>query len=282
MFPMEVLQGIAQHRLSGISGTPTAFRVLCDLDSGEGLDLASVRYAMSGGQFLDIRLVGLIGSLFPRARVVNMYGCSENSPRISYHHLEGRSGMDDKGYFAVGRPVQGTSLRVVSETGDDAAPREVGEVLISGESLMRCYWKDPEATGARIRDGWFHTQDLGYLDAQGLLHLTGRKSAIINVGNEKVSPEEVEKVLLELPEVREVVVYGASDPLLGESVQAQVVLEPGHRIQLPDLQRHCRKRVSGYKVPRRIQIVETLQKTHYGKVDRKALRGEDGEPDETH
>ncbi len=271
MFPIEILQGIAQHRLTGVSATPTAFRLLAQVDPDAPVDLTSVRYVMTGGQFLDLRLVRTLGELFPKADVVNMYGCSENSPRISYLVVDGQHGLDDAGYYAVGRAVDGTRIEILDGEGRPVAPGTTGEVVISGTSLMRGYWRDPESTAERLVDGRFHTRDLGYLDAEGLLHLTGRATSIINIGNEKVSPEEVEKVLAGVEGVREAAVYGAPDPMLGESVHALVVLEPGARVQVTDLQRHCRRVVSGYKVPRRIDIVATLPRTLYGKIDRTRL-----------
>jgi len=136
---------------------------------------------------------------------------------------------------------------------------------------MRGYWKDPAATSERLKDGWFHTRDLGFVDGDGLLHLTGRQNTLINIGNEKVAPEEVEKVLLQIPGVEDAAVYGASDPLLGESVRAQVVLAPEARIEVADLQRHCRKKLSSYKLPRRILVTNGIPRTLYGKIDRKKL-----------
>lgn len=272
MFPQELMRAISQHRATGISGTPTAFRILSELDTEPDLDLSSVRYVMTGGQFLDARLVARIRGSFPRARVVNMYGASENSPRIAFQYVEGGDGMDPRGYFAVGHAVEGTRIRVVTDGNADAARGEVGEVIVAGTSRMRGYWRDPDATSERLVDGWFHTRDLGYLDEGGRLHLTGRRSTIINIGNEKVSPEEVEKVLLELPGISDAAVFGVADPMLGESVHALIVLPEDSGLQLADVQRHCRERVSGYKVPRRIHVVAEIPRTLYGKIDRSGLR----------
>jgi acyl-CoA synthetase (AMP-forming)/AMP-acid ligase II len=271
-FPLDILRAISEYRLTGISGTPTAIRILCDAGSRTKLNMTSVRFVMCGGQFLDHHLVQRIKSLFPRAEVVNMYGCTENSPRISYHYVNGMVGMDKQGCFAVGRPVMGTKIRIETEDRKAAQQGEIGEVLITGMSLTRGYWRDRPGTAARIRDGWFHTQDLGYLDTDGLLHLTGRLSNIINVGNEKVSPEEVEKVLLKIPAIQDAAVYGMPDPLLGEIVEAKIVLLAGSAVVIGDLQRHCREKLSPYKVPKRIFIVEKIPRTLYGKVDRRLIR----------
>lgn len=271
MFPMDVLHAIATYSLTGFSATPTACRILCNLALDTDARYDSVRFVMCGGQFLDVGLVRLIESVFPRARVVNMYGCTENSPRIAYQYVDEPGSADEHGYFPVGRPVRGTDVRVMGE-GGLAAPGEIGEVVIRGTSLMRAYWRDEATTAERLRDGWFHTRDLGYVDAMGRLHLTGRQSTIINVGNEKVSPEEVEKVLLEFPGVVDAAVYGRPDRLLGEAVEAQLVLDDSARTLLSDIQRHCRDRISGYKVPRRFVTVNAIPRTLYGKIDRARLR----------
>jgi acyl-CoA synthetase (AMP-forming)/AMP-acid ligase II len=271
-FPLDVLRAVSECRLTGISATPTAVRMLCDVGIGTDLDLTSVRFVMCGGQGLDQPLVQRINSVFRHAEVVNMYGCTENSPRISYLYIHGTDGMDKQGYYSVGRPVLGTRIRIENEEGGPAGPREIGEVLITGTSLMRGYWKDRAETEARVRDGWFHTRDIGYLDDNGMLHLTGRQSNIINIGNEKVSPEEVERVLLEVPGVHDAVVYGAPDPLLGETVEAQLVFVADSALTVEVIQRHCRKQLSSYKVPRRIRIVDGVPRTLYGKIDRRRLR----------
>ena len=206
MFPMDVLQSVSANKLTGISATPTALRILCNLALETDGKYESVRFIMCGGQPLDVGLVRLIESIFPNARVVNMYGCTENSPRITYHYTEGTQGTDDYGYFPVGCSVRGTELKVIAND-TEALPGQIGEVAISGTSLMRTYWRDREATRERLQGNWFHTRDLGYRDSHGRLHITGRQSTIINVGNEKVSPEEVEKVLLEFPGVKDGAVY---------------------------------------------------------------------------
>ncbi|MFQ5719335.1 MAG: AMP-binding protein [Acidobacteriota bacterium] len=271
MFPAEVLASLGEGSLTGLSATPTALRILSQVDVDPGLDLGSVRYVMSGGQPLHIRLVDQLDELFPHGSVVNMYGCTENSPRISYHHAGQREGMDDSGFFAVGCPVAGTTVRIESAPGVEAAPGETGEVVIAGTSLMRGYWRDEAATAERLVDGVFRTRDLGHLDDAGRLHLVGRESNIINIGNEKVSPEEVEKVLLTTPGVAKAAVYGVPDALLGESVSALVVADDGASIDATAVQRHCRGRISGYKIPRRIHFVESLPETMYGKIDRMQL-----------
>lgn len=272
-FPMAILQGVATARLTGIAANPTSFRMLLGLDVPADWDLSSVRYVMSGGQFLDARLVARLCERFPRTRVVNMYGATENGPRISYHWVEDRGADDPARFYPVGRAVDGTRIEIRDdEDRPVAGPEQVGEVVVAGTSLMRGYWRDPETTAQRIRDGWLHTGDLGFLDPRGELVLTGRSSNIINTGNEKVSPEEVERALLEVPGIAEAGVYGRPDPVTGESVCAKIVVEAGAQVDLWDVQRHCRLVLSAYKVPREVTIVDALPRTLYGKMDRRKLK----------
>jgi acyl-CoA synthetase (AMP-forming)/AMP-acid ligase II len=270
--PMVVPQACSIHRLTGLAANPTSLRIVLGLDIPPEWDLRSVRYVMSGGQFLDRRLVRRLGERFPNTRIVNMYGASENSPRISYHWVEDRGSDDPARFYPVGIPVRDTRVEIRSDDDRPLAAREVGEVVVSGTSMMRGYWRDPEATAAKLRNGWLHTGDLGFLDEAGSLVLTGRASNVINVGNEKVSPEDVERVLLEVRGVAEAGVYGVPDPVTGESVRAQVVVEPGAAVDPETMLQHCRLMVSGYKVPREVRVVDALPRTLYGKLDRAKLK----------
>ncbi|MBT6086194.1 MAG: acyl--CoA ligase [Rhodospirillaceae bacterium] len=270
-FPGEILRDIHHHGLTGISATPTALRLFCNTNTNDALDFSSVRFVMVGGQFLDIELVERIEQSFPSADVVNMYGISENCPRVSYHYVKSRQGLDEMGYFAVGTPVNGTKVRVLDDDGQHVAPGNVGEIVVGGDSLMRGYWNDEDETTARLHDGWFHTRDLGYVDDDGLLHIAGRNNNVINVGNDKVIPEEVEKILLESEEIEDAAVFGQPDKLTGEAVCAMVVSAAPGDGHLAMVQRQCRGKLSGYKVPRHVTGVDAVPRTLYGKIDRKAL-----------
>jgi long-chain acyl-CoA synthetase len=271
-FPMVVPQACSVHGLTGLAANPTSFRIILGLDIPADWNLRSVRYIMSGGQFLDGRLVMRLCERFPNTRIVNMYGASENSPRISYHWVEDQGSDDPARFYPVGIPVQGTRMEIRSDDDGPVPVHEVGEVVVGGTSLMRGYWRDAEATTAKLRNGWLHTGDLGYLDEGNRLVLTGRASNVINVGNEKVSPEDIERVLLEVKGVAEAGVFGVADPVTGESVRAKVVVEAGAAVEPETMLQHCRLMVSGYKVPREIRIVDALPRTLYGKLDRTKLK----------
>ena len=276
VMPMDIIRSIEEYRHTGLAAPTTAFRILADLNIDVAPDLTSVRYAMTVGQPLDPSTADTIATQFPNAEIVNAYGCTENSPRISCGRVGDRRDTGKYGWFSVGLALEGTAIRIIDEAGEDLPVNEVGRVIISGPSLMRAYWRDKERTAEALIDGWFHTPDLGYLDDDGRLHLIGRLNSIINTGNEKVSPEEVEKVLCDAAGVAEAGVYGVPDPILGEAVQAQVVLEPNASLEVRDLKTHCRKFISAFKVPRHIDVVSALPLTFYGKLDRGRLSRSEG------
>lgn len=258
MFPTEILNAISNYNLTGISGTPASFKILL---SGKKLSpYNSVRYSMTGGQPLTKKNCERINLIFPKSKIINMYGCTENSPRISYFYVENTyKEYDENYYFPVGEIVSGSKVKIST----------VGEILISGKSLAIGYWRDDKTTSERFIDGWFHTKDLGYIDKSGYLFISGRMDAMINVGNEKVSPESVEKFINQIEGVEESIVYGVQNIFLGEVVHADVVRIEGYNLKVKNILESCRKSLSSYKIPRLIRFVDNIPKTQYGKIDRK-------------
>jgi fatty-acyl-CoA synthase len=147
-----------------------------------------------------------------------------------------------------------------------------GEILVRSAYLMDGYFEDPAATGAALRDGWFHTGDLGDLDDEGYLQVVGRIKEVIRTGGESVAPAEVEAILAGHPSVAEVAVVGIPDLQWGEIVCAVVVPAAGATPTLPDLQKHCEGQIAGFKKPRRLELAESLPRTPAtGQVQRTLL-----------
>ena len=173
---------------------------------------------------------------------------------------------------SVGGPADDVELRVVSTAGAVVATGEVGEVLIRGDALMSRYWRNPEATREAIdADGWFATEDLGYLDSDGCLFLVDRKKDVILRGGYTVYPREVEDVLHEHPAVHEVAVVGVPDETLGEEVVALVVPKPDADCDPEAIKEFVRERVAGYKYPRLVLVVRALPKGPSGKILKRAI-----------
>ncbi|WP_078392876.1 class I adenylate-forming enzyme family protein [Shouchella patagoniensis] len=158
------------------------------------------------------------------------------------------------------------------EDGKEVAQGMVGEVTCKGPLVMNGYWNNEEATAEAIRDGWFYTGDMGWVDEQGYLHLIDRKKDIIISGGMNIYPREVEEVLNEHPDVKETCVFGVPDDKWGESVYAHVVLKQGHTAQTADLLHHCKQNLASYKKPSFLQFVSELPKNSYGKILRRELR----------
>ena len=274
-YPILILEAISQFGIRGVSANPTSFKILLGTQTSSSVDLSSLRYAQSGGQFLSPELVEAIRMRFSNSRVVNQYGCTENSPRICYHWVQDGEQPLPGCSLPVGTAVRGTEILLADEGGRAVPLGETGQILVQGTSLMSGYWKMPEQTASRFVDGWFATGDLGRLDPAGNLIVVGRLTDVINIGNEKVTPGEVEAFMQQLASVDEAAVYGVADPLFGEAVEAIVVLRPNtaadEETVTREIRAHLRGLVSPFKIPRQVHFRDNLPRTLYGKLDRKRL-----------
>lgn len=167
-----------------------------------------------------------------------------------------------------GKPLMFSAIRIADEAGRTLPPGEIGEVMVSGPTVMQGYFGDSQATAEALVDGELQTGDVGYLDEEGDLWLVQRRSDIIVSGGENVYPAEVERVLREHSAVRDACVVGVPDAEWGQQVVAMVAQEPDRQLDIEALRLHCRQRLAGYKLPRRIEVVEALPMTASGKVAR--------------
>ncbi|MFN8531446.1 MAG: o-succinylbenzoate--CoA ligase, partial [Anaerolineae bacterium] len=166
---------------------------------------------------------------------------------------------------SVGKPLRGTTVRILDEQGHDQPPGEYGEIVVSGPTVMKGYLGLPKAGGI------FHTGDIGYLDAEGDLWVVQRRTDLIVTGGENVYPAEVESVLRQQPSVEEVCVVGIPNAEWGQQVAAAIAIKPGHSLTTDELTAFAREHLAGYKVPRRVLFVSALPMTASGKIERKAV-----------
>ncbi len=266
VFPHLVAEALQRERATGFSGVPSTFALLLERGCLEHRDLSSLRYLTQAGGAMAPALTRRVRDAFPGARLFVMYGQTEASARLTClapEQLDARPG-------SVGKPIAGVQIRVRREDGEDAAPGEQGEVWARGDNVMTGYWNAPEATAATVVDGWLRTGDLGHMDADGFLWLSGRRADMIKTGAHRVHPQDVEEVIAELPGVRDVAVSGIDDPVLGQVVAAFLVGGVGAPDEMA-VKAHCRRRLAGYKIPRQVAYVAELPKTASGKVRRAAL-----------
>ncbi len=173
---------------------------------------------------------------------------------------------------SVGKPLMFTTVRIVKENGEPAAPGEYGEIVVSGPTVMQGYDNNPEATAGTLQGGKLHTGDIGYLDEGGDLWVVQRRSDLIVSGGENVYPAEVEQAIRQHPVVEDVCVVGLDDAEWGQSVAAAVVVREFEQVSEGELLAFARERLAGYKLPRRILFVESLPQTASGKVSRAAVK----------
>jgi acyl-CoA synthetase (AMP-forming)/AMP-acid ligase II len=220
-------------------------------------DTSSLRELDTGTSAVPLDLVRALKDAFPGTTTRIYYGSTEcgSAAALSDADVLRKPG-------SVGPPSPGVDLRISGS----------GEICVRSAYLMDGYFEDPAATAAALRDGWFHTGDLGELDDEGFLRVVGRIKEVIRTGGESVAPAEIEAALATHPSVAEVAVVGVPDPQWGEIVCAVVVPAPGARPTLPDLQKHCEGRIAGFKKPRRLELADALPRTPAtGQVQRTLL-----------
>jgi long-chain acyl-CoA synthetase len=232
-----------------------------------------VQRASYGGAPAAPELVERIEKVFPHMRktLTTAYGLTETASVATAH------GGDD--YFShpgsVGRAAPTIEIRVVDDQGVDRPAGERGEIWIKGPTVMnRGYWLRPDANEASFSDGWFHTGDIGYLDADGFLYLVDRAKDMIIRGGENVYCVEIENVLFDHPDVVDAAVVGVPHKTLGEEVKAVVQLRDGATTSEEDLREFCRAHLANFKVPEYVEFRdEPLPRNPAGKVLKNLLRG---------
>jgi long-chain acyl-CoA synthetase len=271
--PDVAMEIIEREKVTAIGGVPTVMWRILESPNLSKYDLSSVKRASYGGAPAARELVERIEEVFPHMRktLTTAYGLTETASVATAH------GGDD--YFAhpgsVGRAAPTVELRIVDEAGADVPAGERGEIWIKGPTVMaHGYWRRPEANAASFTDGWFHTGDIGYLDADGFLYLVDRAKDMIIRGGENVYSVEVEHVLLDHPDVIDAAVVGVPHRTLGEEVKAVVQVRQGADVSEADIQDFCRQHLAEFKVPAYVEIrFEPLPRNPAGKVLKNLLRG---------
>jgi long-chain acyl-CoA synthetase len=254
-------------------GVPAMYRAVTQLKDAGQYGFHSIRLCVSGAAELPAPVVEAFERLIG-GRLVEGYGLSEASPLVAANPTW-PGGVRKPG--SIGIPLPSTDARIVDvETGTRDVPAgEPGELVVRGPQVMRGYWNAPDETAQAIRDGWLYTGDIARIDADGYFFIIDRKKDMIDVGGINVYPREIEEALLRHPLVREAAVAGVKHPVRGETIVAHVVLAPdaadapAARTQIRD---YLRAHLAPYKVPRRIDIVESIPKTLIGKPLRRVIR----------
>lgn len=263
----EVLTTIAHEECTVVLGVPTIFRMLLDSEAFGRTDLSRVRWFISGGAPLPPALV----EAYRNAGVVLRQGYGLTEVGVNCFTMTSEEAVRHPG--AIGRPMMFTEARLVDEKGREVEAGEVGELLLRGPHVSDGYWHNPEATRASYDDeGFFHTGDLACLDEAGLFHIAGRRTDMYISGGVNVYPPEVEAELLLHADIEDVAVIGVPEPRWGEAGVAFVLPRPGSALRREAVIDFLQGRLAKYKLPRRIEFVNELPRTPYGKVRKHELR----------
>jgi fatty-acyl-CoA synthase len=233
-------------------------------------DVSSLRWAIGGGEKTPEARIRAFSQYFTNARYIDAYGLTETCGGDTFME----PGLEIAKIGSTGRPVAHVEIEIRDEAGNRLAPGENGEICLRGPKVTPGYWKDPAKTAAAFFGDWFRSGDVGYLDGDGFLYLTDRKKDMIISGGENIASSEVERVIYELPQVREVAVIGMPDARWGERPVAVIVLADSATLELPALTEHCRKRLASFKVPKQLIIRDSLPRNPSGKILKRVLRAE--------
>lgn len=267
----QCLAAIEADRLNGAWLAPVMTTSILTCPDRERYDVSSLRWTIGGGEKTPEARIRAFSLYFTNARYIDAYGLTETVGGDTFM----APGREIEKIGSTGRSVAHVEIEIRDDAGRRLAPGKNGEICLRGPKVTTGYWKDPEKTKAAFfGDDWFRTGDVGYLDEDGFLYLTDRKKDMIISGGENIASSEVERVIYELPQVREVAVVGLPDERWGERPVAVVVLADSAALELPDLTDHCRKRLAAFKVPKQLVIRDQLPRNPSGKVLKRVLRTE--------
>jgi long-chain acyl-CoA synthetase len=267
--PGKALEIIERDHVNVFEGVPTMYSAILHHPERERFDTSSLVLCGSGGAAMPVELLRGFDEAFG-CKVLEGYGLSETSPVASFNHRD-----RERKAGSIGTPVDGVEMKVVGEDGEEVPQGEVGEIVIRGHNVMKGYWNRPDATAETIVDGWLHTGDMATLDEDGYFFIVDRKKDMIIRGGYNVYPREIEEVLYEHPDVREVAVVGVPHDELGEEVGAAVALKDGADTKEEQLRDYVKEQVAAYKYPRRIWFVDDLPKGPTGKILKREIQPPD-------
>lgn len=266
--PVKTIQAIHEHKITFFFGVPAMYNFLLQVPNSKDYDLSSVTRCAYGAAPMAPELVKKSMELFGTEEFNNLCGLTEGGPGGIMLDPEGHKHHFGKG----GKAMIFTEARVVAESGEDIIPGAVGEFIIKGDTVMKEYYKKPTETAEAIKEGWLYTGDLATIDEEGYITIVDRKKDMVISGGENVYSIEVEEILYEHPQILEAAIIGLPDEVWGEVVCAVIVPKEGQEINEQELRNFCRKKLAGYKIPRKIFIESALPRNASGKIVKYQLR----------
>jgi len=265
-----VLRRVERDRITMLPGPPALYQSILLHPKRNEFDLSSLRLAVTGAASIPVELIHRMRKELEFETVITAYGLTESCGVVTMCRLD-----DDPETIATtsGRAIPDVEVRIVDPDGRELPPNEPGEIVVRGYNVMKGYFDAEEETREAIdAEGWLHTGDIGTLDERGYIKITDRLKDMFIVGGFNAYPAEIENTLLNMPGVGEVAVIGIPDERLGEVGKAFVVPAPGHSVAADDVIAWSRKHMANFKVPRSVEILQSLPRNATGKVMKFELR----------
>jgi acyl-CoA synthetase (AMP-forming)/AMP-acid ligase II len=263
-----IIKSLIDYNCTGFAGVPSHFQILLrKSDSFKTTKFPDLRYVTQAGGKLAPIFIDEFREAHPEIRFIVMYGQTEATARLSWLPPE----LYEKKKGSMGKGIPNVELKVVNEQGEEIKPDETGEVIAIGDNIMMGYFADEEGTKNAIRNGWLYTGDLGTVDEEGYIYLTARSKEIIKVGGKRVSPKEIEAVILQLSEVVDCSIDGIEDEIQGEALKATIVLRKGTMDIITEdfIKQHCSRHLALFKIPQFYELKDDLTISATGKKIKK-------------
>jgi fatty-acyl-CoA synthase len=268
--PVMVMTSVEKEKCTALYGVPTMFIALLDHPLFDKFDFSSLRTGIMAGSNCPVHVMEQVIDRLHMTDVTICYGLTEASPVVTYTRIDDDIRLRVE---TVGRALPHIEVRITDpETGQPLEPGQQGEICCKGYNIMKGYYNNPEATKKAIDDqGWLHTGDLGVLDDQGNLSITGRHKDMIIRGGENIYPREIEEFLIRMDGIRDIQVAAVPSEKYGEEVGAFIILKDGADLEPSDVTDFCRGKISRYKIPRYVHFVRDYPMTASGKIQKYKL-----------
>ncbi|MBX7166736.1 MAG: long-chain fatty acid--CoA ligase [Pirellulales bacterium] len=258
-------KSLVEDGITSFAGVPTMYFYLLKHPQVGKAKFPALRYCISGGAAMPVEVLNQWEKTV-EAPIYEGFGMTETTVSVSINLPDARK------VGSIGRPFKGVDMRIFDEQDVEVADGTVGELVIRAPNIMKGYLNKPAETAEAMRNGWFHTGDMGYRDADGFYYIVDRKKDMIIKGGFNIYPREIEEAIYELPEVAEAAVIGVFDEAKGELVKAIIACKPGMSLSPAGVDAHLRARLAKYKLPQEYEFLPELPKGPTGKILKRELR----------
>ena len=268
--PLDALVTVEAEACTALHGVPTMFIAELEHPRFKEFDLSSLRTGIMAGATCPIEVMKRVQSELHMNEILIGYGQTETSP---INHITRADDPLDKRVETVGRASDHLEIKIIDEQGVTVPIGDKGEICCRGYAVMQGYWNDPEKTAETIdAEGWLHSGDIGIMDAEGYTQVVGRIKDMIIRGGENIYPREVEEFLYTHPDIKEVAVFGIPDEKYGEQVCAWIQPQDGAALTAEEVKAFCKGKISHFKIPHLIELVESYPMTVTGKIQKFKMR----------